>query len=88
MKRVPLWVIVLSFPGIALSSVGCNRQDAAVSQTHPVSEQMSEVQNTLGTQAQQALDVITRDNERQQMTEALQLQQQKEFVPRLSVGDE
>lgn len=89
MKRVPLWVIGLSFPGIALSLTGCNRQEVApVPETPPVSEQTSEVQNTLGNQAQQTLEVIMRDNENQQVNEALQLQQQKEFVPHLSVGGE
>ena len=87
MKRVPLWIIGLSFPGIALSLAGCNRQDAtSVAETSPVSEQVSKVQNPLENQAQQTLEVIIRDNENQQVTEALQLQGKKELDPYFPVS--
>lgn len=89
MTRVPLWVIALSFPGMMLLVSGCLGQDSPTTpETPPVSEQVSEIQNALENQAQQTLETMKRDHERQQVTEALRFQQQKEIASRLPVDDE
>jgi len=87
MRRLLLQVIVFLLYGISGLFFGCDKPSEAPPPGVNAFDRTSEVQGELSTQAQQAMDAMTREQQAGQTVEALNNQQQRNSVPFLESSD-